>query len=37
MLIVGVISAACAYALKETAHTEMIATAETSAAPSPGD
>jgi MHS family shikimate/dehydroshikimate transporter-like MFS transporter len=37
MLVVGMISAACAYALKETAHTEMIATAETSAAPSPGD
>jgi hypothetical protein len=33
MLIVGLISAACAYALKETAHTEMV----TAAAPSPGD
>jgi len=33
MLIVGLISAACAYALKETAHTDMIA----SAAASPGD
>jgi MFS family permease len=33
MLIVGIISAACAYALKETAHSEMIATT----APSPGD
>jgi MHS family shikimate/dehydroshikimate transporter-like MFS transporter len=37
MLVVGMISAASAYALKETAHTEMIATAETSTAPSPGD
>jgi MHS family shikimate/dehydroshikimate transporter-like MFS transporter len=33
MLVVGLISAACAYALKETAHTEMVA----SPAPSPGD
>ena len=33
MLVVGLISAACAYALKETAHTEMVA----SVAPSPGD
>jgi len=33
MLIVGLISAACAYALKETAHSEMVA----SPAPSPGD
>ena len=32
MLVVGIISAVCAYALKETAHSEMIATAT-----SPGD
>jgi len=37
MLVVGLISAACAYALKETAHTEMTTAARTSAAPSPGD
>ncbi len=37
MLIVGIISAVCAYALKETAHTEMIASTERAAAPSPGD
>ena len=37
MLVVGLISAACAYALKETAHTDMVTTAERSAAPSPGD
>jgi MFS family permease len=37
MLVVGLISAACAYALKETAHTEMTTTARSSAAPSPGD
>jgi MFS transporter, MHS family, shikimate and dehydroshikimate transport protein len=33
MLIVGLISTVCAYALRETAHSEMIA----STAPSPGD
>jgi len=37
MLVVGLISAACAYALKETAHTDMVTTAERSAVPSPGD
>ncbi len=37
MLVVGLISAACAYALKETAHTDMVTTAERSGAPSPGD
>jgi len=37
MLVVGLISAACAYALKETAHTDMMTTAEKAAVPSPGD
>jgi hypothetical protein len=37
MLVVGLISAGCAYALKETAHTDMVTTAERSAAASPGD
>jgi MHS family metabolite:H+ symporter-like MFS transporter len=37
MLVVGLISAACAYVLKETAHTDMVTTAQRSAAPSPGD
>jgi len=37
MLIVGCISTICAYALKETAHAEMIASTRRSVAPSPGD
>jgi len=37
MLIVGLISTLCAYALRETAHSEMIASAEGAAAPSTGD
>jgi MHS family shikimate/dehydroshikimate transporter-like MFS transporter len=37
MLIVGLISAACAYALKETAHTDMMTTVKSATAPTPGD
>jgi metabolite-proton symporter len=37
MLVVGLISAACAYALKETAHTDMMTTVKSATAPTPGD
>ena len=37
MLIVALISTLCAYALRETAHSEMIASTEGAAAPSTGD
>jgi hypothetical protein len=33
----GIISTPCAYALRETAHSEMIASTEVAAAPSTGD